>query len=111
MHVCVGACRSDTAACRPHAQVLLARGPYDAALVDVWAAGVVLFLMLTGRLPFCHEDNHAAGVLDRAMMQRILKGQCVLPAAPAVYRLQSRASDCSNSSRAVLALLHGPSAA
>jgi hypothetical protein len=69
----VRACAQTLCVCA--AQVLLGRGPYDAAGADVWAAGVVLFVMLTGRLPFCH-DTHGAGGLDRAMMQRILKAQC-----------------------------------
>ncbi len=59
-------------------QVLLATGAYDAAATDVWAAGVVLFQMLTSRMPFCHDAN-ASGILDRAMMQRIVRGQCVFP--------------------------------
>lgn len=56
--------------------MLLCAGVYDAAGIDVWAAGVVLYQMLTARMPFCHDTN-ASGVLDRAMMQRIIRGQCV----------------------------------
>ncbi|BDA44173.1 Serine/threonine-protein kinase SAPK2 [Coccomyxa sp. Obi] len=59
-------------------EVLLATGAYDAAATDVWAAGVVLFQMLTARMPFCHDAN-ASGILDRAMMQRIVRGQYYLP--------------------------------
>jgi serine/threonine protein kinase len=57
-------------------EILLSTGKYEAAGVDVWACGVVLFHMLAGRLPFSHDTN-ASGVLDHAMMQRIVRGQCV----------------------------------
>ena len=74
-----------------NAQVLLSRGTYDGAGVDVWAAGVVLFQMLTGRLPFCH-DARASGCLDHAMMQRIIKGQCVTPHVVHLHRALPRSS-------------------
>lgn len=57
-------------------EVLLSTGRYDAAGVDVWACGVILFQLLAGRMPFCH-DTQASGVLDHAMMQRIVRGQYV----------------------------------
>lgn len=30
---------------------------YDPILIDIWSAGIVLFAMITGYLPFCDPDT------------------------------------------------------
>lgn len=47
--------------------------PYDGRKVDIWGLGVVLYIMLVGRLPF--EDDNKAG-----LFRKICAGKYFLPA-------------------------------
>ncbi|KAG2242910.1 hypothetical protein Bca4012_023650 [Brassica carinata] len=64
---------------------VLARKGYDAAKVDIWSCGVVLFVLMAGYLPF-HDRN------VMAMYKKIYKGEFRCPRwfSPELTRLCSR---------------------
>ncbi len=45
---------------------------YDPIMVDIWSAGIVLFAMLSGYLPFCDPDTGA-------LYKKILAGNFKCP--------------------------------
>ena len=45
---------------------------YNGALCDIWSSGIILYLMLCGKLPFYHEQNEI-------MFKKILTGKFDLP--------------------------------
>jgi serine/threonine protein kinase len=49
-----------------------AKHPYEPIMVDLWSAGVILYAMVCGRLPF--EDEHTP-----KLYKKILGGEYVLP--------------------------------
>jgi len=60
-------------------EVLMARDTksYDGQAMDVWACGVILFLMLTGSFPF--QDGTNGGMLTRKMMRDVTTGRITYP--------------------------------
>ncbi|ORC89349.1 serine/threonine protein kinase [Trypanosoma theileri] len=52
---------------------------YKGELIDVWAAGVVLFVMLTGRFPFTQEEGD-----EKMLFERICTADEVLLTHPAL---------------------------
>lgn len=64
------------------------RTGYDGKKVDVWAAGVLLFVMLAGVFPFETQDdnfNNTAGLYD-IWLQQIKTSWCVFLGASGVCR-------------------------
>ncbi|EYU28098.1 hypothetical protein ABFS82_13G095400 [Erythranthe guttata] len=64
---------------------VLARKGYDAAKVDIWSCGVILFVLMAGYLPF-HDQN------VMAMYKKIYKGEFRCPRwfSPELSRLLTR---------------------
>ncbi|XP_023543223.1 CBL-interacting serine/threonine-protein kinase 12-like [Cucurbita pepo subsp. pepo] len=67
---------------------VLARKGYEAAKVDIWSCGVILFVLMAGYLPF-HDQN------IMAMYKKIYKGEFRCPRwfSPELVRLLSRLLD------------------
>ncbi|CAA2996227.1 CBL-interacting serine threonine- kinase 12-like [Olea europaea subsp. europaea] len=73
---------------------VLARKGYDAAKVDIWSCGVILFVLMAGHLPF-HDQN------IMAMYKKIYKGEFRCPRwfTPELIRLLSRLLDTNPETR------------
>ncbi|XP_078429233.1 CBL-interacting serine/threonine-protein kinase 12-like [Wolffia australiana] len=73
---------------------VLARKGYDAAKVDIWSCGVILFVLMAGYLPF-HDQN------VMAMYRKIYKGEFRCPRwfSPELIRLLNRLLDTNPDSR------------
>lgn len=73
---------------------VLARKGYDAAKVDIWSCGVILFVLMAGYLPF-HDQN------IMAMYKKIYKGEFRCPRwfSPDLSRLLSRLLDTNPETR------------
>ncbi|KAK6154782.1 hypothetical protein DH2020_009030 [Rehmannia glutinosa] len=73
---------------------VLARKGYDAAKVDIWSCGVILFVLMAGYLPF-HDQN------VMAMYKKIHKGEFRCPRwfSPELIRLLTRMLDTNPETR------------
>ncbi|XAR59257.1 Non-specific serine/threonine protein kinase [Bertholletia excelsa] len=73
---------------------VLARKGYDAAKVDIWSCGVILFVLMAGYLPF-HDQN------IMAMYKKIYKGEFRCPRwfSPELIRLLTRLLDTNPETR------------
>ncbi|KAF8413732.1 hypothetical protein HHK36_001725 [Tetracentron sinense] len=73
---------------------VLARKGYDAAKVDIWSCGVILFVLMAGYLPF-HDQN------VMSMYKKIYKGEFRCPRwfSPELTRLLSRLLDTNPETR------------
>uniref|UniRef100_A0A5B7AL92 non-specific serine/threonine protein kinase n=1 Tax=Davidia involucrata TaxID=16924 RepID=A0A5B7AL92_DAVIN len=73
---------------------VLARKGYDAAKVDIWSCGVILFVLMAGYLPF-HDQN------IMALYRKIYKGEFRCPRwfSPELIRLFSRLLDTNPETR------------
>jgi serine/threonine-protein kinase HSL1, negative regulator of Swe1 kinase len=63
-----------TACGSPHyaSPEIIANKPYDGTISDIWSCGVILYALLTGRLPFDDEDTFA-------LLQKVTTGKYVMP--------------------------------
>ncbi|KAL2473694.1 CBL-interacting serine/threonine-protein kinase 12 [Forsythia ovata] len=73
---------------------VLARKGYDAAKVDIWSCGVILFVLMAGHLPF-HDQN------IMAMYKKIYKGEFRCPRwfSPELIRFLTRLLDTNPDTR------------
>ncbi|KAG8385422.1 hypothetical protein BUALT_Bualt03G0043700 [Buddleja alternifolia] len=73
---------------------VLARKGYDAAKVDIWSCGVILFVLMAGYLPF--QDQNVM-----AMYKKIYKGEFRCPRwfSPELIRLLTRLLDTNPETR------------
>ncbi|KAF7119451.1 hypothetical protein RHSIM_Rhsim13G0189200 [Rhododendron simsii] len=73
---------------------VLGRKGYDAAKVDIWSCGVILFVLMAGYLPF-HDQN------IMAMYKKIYKGEFRCPRwfSPELTRLLTRLLDTNPDTR------------
>ncbi|CAA3024493.1 CBL-interacting serine/threonine-protein kinase 12-like [Olea europaea var. sylvestris] len=73
---------------------VLARKGYDAAKVDIWSCGVILFVLMAGHLPF-HDQN------IMAMYKKIYKGEFRCPRwfTPELIRFLTRLLDTNPETR------------
>ncbi|KAL3820269.1 hypothetical protein ACJIZ3_006174 [Penstemon smallii] len=73
---------------------VLARKGYDAAKVDIWSCGVILFVLMAGYMPF-HDQN------VMAMYKKIYKGEFRCPRwfSPELIQLLSRLLDTNPDTR------------
>lgn len=73
---------------------VLARKGYDAAKVDIWSCGIILFVLMAGHLPF-HDQN------IMAMYKKIYKGEFRCPRwfSPELIRLLTRLLDTNPETR------------
>ncbi|XP_068645073.1 CBL-interacting serine/threonine-protein kinase 12-like [Aristolochia californica] len=73
---------------------VLARKGYDAAKVDIWSCGVILFVLMAGYLPF-HDQN------VMAMYRKIYKGEFRCPRwfSSELHRLLNRLLDTNPETR------------
>ncbi|KAL6991239.1 CBL-interacting serine/threonine-protein kinase 12 [Sarracenia purpurea var. burkii] len=73
---------------------VLARKGYDAAKVDIWSCGVILFVLMAGHLPF-HDHNLMA------MYKKIYRGEFRCPRwfSPELIRLLTRLLDTNPETR------------
>ncbi|OAY26356.1 CBL-interacting serine/threonine-protein kinase 12 [Manihot esculenta] len=73
---------------------VLARKGYDAAKVDIWSCGVILFVLMAGYLPF-HDQN------VMVMYKKIYKGEFRCPRwfSPELIRLLSKLLDTNPETR------------
>ncbi|XP_062095918.1 CBL-interacting serine/threonine-protein kinase 12-like [Humulus lupulus] len=76
---------------------VLARKGYDAAKVDIWSCGVILFVLMAGYLPF-HDQN------IMAMYKKIYKGEFRCPRwfSPELTRLLTRVLDTNPETRVTI---------
>ncbi|CAN6334886.1 unnamed protein product [Urochloa humidicola] len=84
---------------------VLRRKAYDGAKADAWSCGVILFVLLAGRLPF--DDSNVAEMCRKASRREYAFPEWVSPAA---RRLISRLLDPNPATRLTVADLVGAAA-
>lgn len=77
---------------------ILANRGYDGATADIWSCGVILYVILTGYLPF--DDRNLA-----VLYQKIFKGDCHIPKwiSPGARNMMRRILDPNPATRITMA--------
>ncbi|CAI0467671.1 unnamed protein product [Linum tenue] len=83
-------------------EVLRNKG-YDGATADVWSCGVILYVTLTGSLPF--DDRNLAVLYHKDYQKQIMKGEVEIPKwmSPGAGNLISRILDPNPATRITMA--------
>ena len=58
--------------------------PYNGSAADIWSCGIILFALLSGKLPF--DDEDCTALLGKVMVGKFVMPQCIDPLAQDLIR-------------------------